>query len=126
MPKGVYKRVIPVWNKGKKTGANPEHSKRMKGKPSWNKGLTKEDHPSISKMGFQKGHKPVNWKGDDACTRGIHLWVEDKKGKAKEHKCVDCGEQAVHWSNKDHTYKRNLEDYQARCYKCHKIYDKRR
>jgi len=58
MPKGVYKRVKSVWNKGKKLGSNLEHSKRMKGKKPWNKGLTKEDHPSISKMGFQKGHKP--------------------------------------------------------------------
>lgn len=36
MPKGVYKRT----------------------KPAWNKGLKKADHPSISKMGFQKGHAP--------------------------------------------------------------------
>ena len=26
------------WNKGKKLGPNPEHSARMKGRPSWNKG----------------------------------------------------------------------------------------
>lgn len=29
-------------------------------KPAWNKGLTKKDHPSISKIGFQKGHEPHN------------------------------------------------------------------
>ena len=142
MPKGVYKRVKPVWNKGKKIGANPEHSKRMQGRPSWNKGLTKEDHPSISKMGFQEGHKffkggergwikkgdseekGLNWRGDDIGIGGVHKWVERHKGKAKEHKCADCGEQAIHWSNKKHDYKRNLDDYIARCNKCHRKYDK--
>jgi len=28
-----------AWNKGKKTGPNPEHSERMKGRIPWNKGL---------------------------------------------------------------------------------------
>lgn len=26
----------------------------------WNRGLTKDDHPSISRMGYQPGHKPYN------------------------------------------------------------------
>jgi len=142
MPSGIYKRVKPVWNKGKKLGPNPEHSKRMKGRPSWNKGLTKEDHPSISKMGFQKGHecfkgsekgwvkkgdieeKGLNWKGDNVGIDGVHKWVVKYKGKVKEYKCIDCGKQGYHWSNIDHKYKRDLDDYIPRCSKCHKKYDK--
>jgi len=37
-----------------------------KNKPSWNKGLRKKDHPSISKMGFQKGEDNPMWKGGDS------------------------------------------------------------
>lgn len=126
MPKGVYKRTKPVWNKGLKTGPNPEHSKRMKGRPSWNKGLKRGDHPSIERMGFIDGHKPYNWKGENADVRSIHMWVEYKKGKAKEHKCVDCNKQAMHWSNIDHSYKRDLNEYYPRCISCHQKYDKRK
>lgn len=122
MPKGVYKRVKPVWNKGLKLGPNPEHSARMMGKPSWNKGLKGWTEGTMA--GFQKGHLPYNWKGVDASKRGIHLWVEDKKGKATDHKCVDCGQQARDWSNSNHQYSRDLDDYQARCGKCHRLYDK--
>lgn len=30
MPKGIYIRTKPIWNKGLKLGPNPQHSKRMK------------------------------------------------------------------------------------------------
>jgi len=54
----------------------------------------------------------------------MHVWVRRRKGKASLYKCIDCGEQAIHWSNVDHSYKRKLEDYQPRCMKCHRKYDK--
>ena len=49
----VLKKRI-AWNKGIKTGKNPEHSKRMKGKIPWNK----------NKKGLQKAWnkgKPAPW-----------------------------------------------------------------
>jgi hypothetical protein len=140
MPKGIYKRVLPVWNKGKKLGPNPEHSKRMKGRPSWNKGLSgwakgtnagfQKKHPffkGAEKGWIKKGDKEENglaWKGDNVGKVGVHIWVVRHKGYAKNYKCVDCEKPAIHWSNKDHKYKRNLDDYYARCGKCHKKYDK--
>ena len=69
-----------------------------------------------------------NWKGDDAGKTAMHRWVMRKKGKP--HICEDCGKYVedlrhIHWSNKDHTYKRILEDYTRRCLKCHYDYDKK-
>lgn len=43
------------WNKGIKTGSNPEHSKRMKGRTPWNKGLK-----TPGKGGVKKGNTPWN------------------------------------------------------------------
>jgi len=55
----------------------------------------------------------------------IHRWIYRRKGKAKQ--CIDCGiksgNRGIGWSNVDHKYSRNLDDYQARCMKCHKKYD---
>lgn len=42
-----------------KRGHHPNCQKILKG-TAWNKGMTKADHPSISRMGFQPGHKPYN------------------------------------------------------------------
>lgn len=70
---------------------------------------------------------------------GMHAKVRKLKGKATERECVDCGKRADHWSlnanaeeiiaqvatNKDHRkmFSRNLDDYEARCRKCHSKYD---
>jgi len=67
-----------------------------------------------------------NWKGDAAKYRTIHVWVTYNKGKPKV--CSSCGKvglksKEIHWSNIDHKYKRNLDDYVALCASCHKRYD---
>ena len=58
------------WDTRKNNGKDTPWNKGKKGSQlAWNKGLTKEDHESISKMGFQKGHKfnrgenSYSWKG---------------------------------------------------------------
>ena len=47
-----------------------EHKRKLsearKGKPTWNKGLHKKDHPSISRMGFQEGESNPMWRGGDS------------------------------------------------------------
>lgn len=73
--------------------------------------------------------------------RALHMRIEASKGKAKEHKCVDCGADGFHWSYSNSadveysqlvtqngksavmTYALDLDQYQARCYKCHRAYD---
>lgn len=64
-PEVVAKRVETYkkgnhepWNKNKKLGPNPEHSKRMKGRPSPLKGKKKNySEETRSKMGWSKGKK---------------------------------------------------------------------
>lgn len=53
--------------------------------PAWNKGLTKGDHPSISRMGYQPGHKPFNdWSKINerlrTDTEFKGKWLDAKKG----------------------------------------------
>lgn len=80
-------------------------------------------HFQIKDTSNMSGEKAASWKGDNAKPRAMHSWVVLKKGKASEHLCVDCGKQAQEWSNIDHSYLRILNDYSARCRKCHKKYD---
>ena len=69
-----------------------------------------------------KGKNHHGWKGEKAGYRAIHYWVERQLGKPK--KCSICGtEKNVQWANKDHKYKRNVEDYFEACSSCHKIHD---
>ena len=69
-----------------KRGHHPNCLKAQAGKPVWNKGLTKADHPSIQRMGFQPGHAPHNdWSAvnqllrSDVATR--QRWIESKRGQ---------------------------------------------
>lgn len=50
-----FKKGYNPWNKGKKLGKNPEHSKRMKGKTSWRKGK-KHSEESKKKMSEHSSH----------------------------------------------------------------------
>lgn len=57
-----------------------------KGRAAWNKGLTKEACPTLSRMGYQPGHKPYNdWshvterqRSDDEYRK---RWLKSKKGQ---------------------------------------------
>ena len=120
-----------------------ERSKKTSGKnnPFYGKKHTKEAKEKISRS-FMKtiseryaeiygkvgeantGKKSHKWKGDKAGSRAIHLWVCRQKGKASLYKCK-CGEEAKHWSNIDHKYKRILKDYTAMCVKCHLEFDRK-
>jgi hypothetical protein len=67
----------------------------------------------------------VNIIHNDADKGAIHMWIKKYKGKPQI--CVDCGatakEKKLEWSNVNHKYQRKLEDYTARCCKCHKKFD---
>ncbi|MGH8605367.1 MAG: HNH endonuclease [Gammaproteobacteria bacterium] len=70
-----------------KRGHHPNQVVNRTGtKPAWNKGLTKEDHPSITRMGFQPGHEPYNdWSKVNELLRSkleIRLqWLNSKRGQ---------------------------------------------
>lgn len=63
-------------------------------KPAWNKGLDKSGHPSINRIGFQKGHKPFsNW---DHVNKKIkddpefyYRWLESKQGQIPWNKGIN-------------------------------------
>ena len=102
-------RVRPKGLKYVLVKENPTSFK--KGLVPWNKGI--------------EGDYLRQWKGDDAEVNTIHKWITKKLGRPQ--KCEMCGstkKQIYHWSNKEHTYKRILEDWQRLCMKCHWAYDK--
>jgi 5-methylcytosine-specific restriction endonuclease McrA len=74
----LFKKGMSPWNKGLKTGPNPEHSERMKGRIPWNKGkhpdyLQGENHPMY-------GKHPTAWnKGK----KGYHIHSEEFKNKLR-------------------------------------------
>ena len=81
--------------------------------------------PSITHGKPRIGAENSEWKGDGVGYPGIHAWVRRHGGTKK--KCDHCGyetEKKYEWCNKDHKYRRNLEDWMRLCTKCHRKYDK--
>lgn len=113
----VKKRISEAFKGEKHPMFGKKQTKEARKKMS--DGLKGENHPMYGIHGINH----YNWKGDNAGKKAIHMWVVRIKGKAKEYKCEHCGKQAFDWSNKDHKYRRVLEDYQALCRSCHEQYD---
>lgn len=111
-----------AWNKGLHINLNPEGSFK-KGQEPWNKNTKGVMKPN--KTSFVKGQTAHN-KGVYTATTiaSIHTWIKGIKGKPN--KCEDCGTttaKAYHWSNIDHKYSKNPEDYRRLCVSCHLKYD---
>lgn len=71
-----------------------------------------------------RGSKSPVWKGNKVTRRSLHQWVEFHLGKTK--KCDFCGTteaKQYDWANKDHKYKRNLNDWIRLCRSCHSKFD---
>jgi len=136
---GQFKKGQTSWNKGKKM--SEESRKKMSlakiGKPSPTKGIKRPDLSIANKnrkwskkdrekhSDVHKGERNQNWKGDKVGYDALHDWVKRKKGKAKQ--CVHCGTKDAkryEWSNIDHKYRRNVDDFIELCTKCHYKYHK--
>jgi len=77
-----------------KKGHHPNSKKAIKDTPAWNKGMTKDDHPSIAKMGFQPGHNPyTDWSHvNHALQTNEELrakWLKAKQGQVPWNKGID-------------------------------------
>jgi len=85
------------------------------GQVAWNKGM----------KGIGRDEKNGMWKGELTQYGPKHAWVI--RNKEKPESCEHCGirEKKLDWANKDHKYKRNLNDYMALCRSCHRKYDKK-
>ena len=113
---GVSKLGKSPWNKGTIGMIKPNSGSFKNGHQSWNKGMEWEE---------KQGENNCNWKGDDVGKVALHLWVTRYKGKPKicEHCKATCKERKLNWANKDHTYKRVLDDFISLCVSCHRKYD---
>ena len=69
------------------------------------------------------GDKNGMWIDGRDWYKSRHSWIIRIKGKASNYKCVDCNNSAIEWSNKDHKYSDDPDDYDARCRGCHLKHD---
>lgn len=82
----------------------------------------------------QRAESNTSWAGDAPSYNAAHTRIYVTRGRASEHPCVDCDQQAKDWSylgdcnrertdSKGRTYSPNPDMYAARCRKCHRSYD---
>jgi NUMOD3 motif len=105
----------------------------IKGKPSWNKGIPHSlehkrkigDANRGKKYGAFAYSNRLSWKGEDVGYLGLHAWVRRCLGKAQfcEHADSTC-KGRFEWANKNHEYKRELDDWLQLCVSHHRRYDK--
>jgi hypothetical protein len=143
----LKKKKIP-WNKGLKIEEETRKkiSDKLKGRIAWNKGIKSG---IIPRSAFKNGHKLLpesmekrrkkmigkkcseetkikiglsNTK-EGAGKTAMHDWVRARRGKASGQVCEQCNKQAADWANKNHDYRRILDDYMALCRSCHRKYD---
>jgi hypothetical protein len=116
-------------NRTKKLWENEEYRNNVISNKKYYRG---EENPNYGKRGIlspifgRTQEKCPNWKGDKVGYSGVHMWVRLIKGTPNT--CEHCGRsdfksKQINWANKDHLYKRNLDDYMRLCIRCHRKYD---
>jgi len=81
----------------------------------------KKSEESIKK---RSGKNNYAWKGDDVGYFQLHRWIESKLGNSKYCECCKSSQKKKYeWANKDHKYKRKIEDWIRLCTSCHRQYD---
>lgn len=76
------------------------------------------------KGGLRKGERHPHWKGEAASYAAVHIWITGSRGRPSI--CELCGTTTAkkfEWANRDHQYRRVLEDYFRACTSCHRLYD---
>ncbi len=114
---GKARKGKPVWNKGIPHTETTKDKIRQKalGRTGWNKGLTKESHPNLTRL---KKEKSPNWRGGTTVYRSIAL-------DNLPVKCAICGVSnpkllVVHHIDRN---RRNnqLNNLQFLCLNCHRL-----
>ena len=118
------------WNKGMKGKyrlwdkvPNPMKGRigSFKGKTHTEESKKKMRKSSKGQIGL-KGKNNGNWKGDNALYNSIHGWINNNFNKPEN--CESCNKKRkLEWSNKNHKYLRNKEDWRCICRSCHRRYD---
>ena len=69
-------------------------------------------------MSINLGKKNSNWKGNNVKIEGLHAWI--KRYKPKVDKCERCGfNKPLDLANISQEYKRDINDFEWLCRKCH-------
>ena len=105
---------------GKKRN-NPEYLKKISE-------AHKGQHSSPAtefKKGINNGYKILGGQGE---YRKLHKWIEKQLGKPDT--CEKCGKSGlsgrqIHWTNKSGKYKKDINDWERLCVRCHFYKDKR-
>ena len=135
-PQYLQKEKHPMWGGGYRNkypecvdcGKRCSNPHNLRCRDCYYKHIKKEKPKHL----FQRGTKLLDetkhaqWAGDSVGYRGLHIWVRKHLGNPDT--CEFCGKSglkghAIHWANKDHSYKRNLGDWLRLCSRCHKKYD---
>lgn len=92
---------------------------------SLNRSLTPNPNKGKIIQKLQNENNPI-WKGDKVGYNALHSWVARKLGKPGA--CEHCNKsrlsgRQIHWANKSHEYKRDLNDWIRLCVDCHAKYD---
>ena len=112
------------------------------GKPHAAKGLCDthrmrmRQYGTLELVGRPTGRDNWMWSGDEASYRAVHGRLRKQRGRAQEHTCVGCGDQAKQWSythdcpnekqSDEGPYSVDLGRYQPMCVPCHKAFDLRK
>lgn len=123
MPRGIYKRTKPIWNKGMRgVQKHSEETKRKIGLKSKERIHSKETKEKI-RISHLAEKNPM-WKGDKVKLIALHEWIGNRLPKPKF--CQDCNKVPPYdLANISQEYKRDLSDWEWLCRKCHMLKDGR-
>jgi hypothetical protein len=94
-----------------------EHKKRISDSHK-GKSLSEEHKKAISNTKKKNDYKSWNWKGDNVKLVALHAWV--RKRLPKPDLCVSCKEKPPYdLANISQEYKRDINDFEWLCRKCH-------
>lgn len=93
----------------------------------YTKAMPRTKNPGRFKIGHKKqgkNERNSNWRGDDVGYTALHAWVRRRLEKPKL--CQECKiNVAIDLANISQKYKRDLDDWEWLCRKCHMIKDGR-
>ncbi len=106
---------------GMRIGKHPNSKKTQfkKGNIPYKKGKTKYDCKSLTEVSSKmKGNKNPMWKGDLVGNNSLHEWIKNHKPKPEF--CDECGNKKPYdLANISGEYKRDVNDFEWLCRKCH-------
>lgn len=117
-------RVKMGWGKFCSKSCNSKFN--IKNTQPWISNTGKTAHNKGQTYPKNYGSKNHMWRGSKAGHTAKHIWVKRHWGQPDT--CEFCKKTGlkglqIHWSNKDHKYRRVRSDWQRLCSKCHKNYD---